>query len=159
MEGFMELIKKLDGFEFVQAYADDGDHLIGGKGDTCWYIILRNGKVKESYIGSFRDGKWHDRFIKGEGRKAAEKEMPAGTTIELVEKNAFIYQDEEWAQKKTPRVIEDSHPHYHYVYGFGDKALDVSQQYGVTIAYSDIKDLSVGFHLRDLQTGKDVELP
>ena len=48
---------------------------------------------------------------------------------------------------------------YHYIYGFGDKGLDVSEQYGVTIAYSDIKDTSTGFHLRYVYVGDDVELP
>jgi hypothetical protein len=45
------------------------------------------------------------------------------------------------------------------VYGFGDKGLDISVQYGVTIAYSDIRDLDAGFHLRYLYTGNDVDLP
>ena len=39
------------------------------------------------------------------------------------------------------------------------KALDVSVKYGVTIAFSDIKDVEAGFHLRYLYTGNDVELP
>lgn len=68
-------------------------------------------------------------------------------------------QDEDWVRKRDPRLIEDTHPHYHYVYGIGDKALDVSAAYGVSIAYSDLKDPSAGFHLRYLYTGKDVELP
>ena len=67
-------------------------------------------------------------------------------------------QDQAWVQKRKPSVIQDSHPHFHYVYGFGDKALDVSEQYGVTIAYSDIKDVAAGFHLRYLWTGDDVEV-
>ena len=60
---------------------------------------------------------------------------------------------------RDPRFVEDAHPHYHYVYGIGDKALDVSQAYGVSIAYSDIADLSLGYHLRYLYTGKEVEIP
>ena len=60
-------------------------------------------------------------------------------------------------RKKEPRVIEDSHPHYHYVYGFGDRALDVSAKYGVTIGWSDLKDVPAGFHLRYLYTGDDVD--
>ena len=43
--------------------------------------------------------------------------------------------------------------------GFGDKGLDISEQYGVTIGYSDIKDTSTGFHLRYLYTGNEVDLP
>ena len=49
------------------------------------------------------------------------------------------------------------------VYGIGDKALDVSEASGVSIGYSDIKDLPAGFHLRYLyyrqRPGKDEEIP
>ena len=45
------------------------------------------------------------------------------------------------------------------MYGFGDKALDVSVPYGVTIGYNDIKDADTAFHLRFLYTGSEVELP
>ena len=41
----------------------------------------------------------------------------------------------------------------------GDKGLDVSVEYGVTIAYNDVKDADAGFHLRYLCTGSDVETP
>ena len=44
-------------------------------------------------------------------------------------------------------------------YGIGDKALDISEAYGVSIGYSDLKDLPAGYHLRYLYTGKDVEAP
>ena len=70
-----------------------------------------------------------------------------------------IMQDEAWVKDRKPRLVEDSNPHYHYVYGIGDKALDISEAYGVSIAYSDIKDPAAGFHLRYLYTGEDVEKP
>ena len=85
--------------------------------------------------------------------------MPAGSTVKRCEERAFFMQDAEWVADRKPRLVEDSHPHYHYVYGFGDKALDVSEAYGVSIAYSDLKDLEAGFHLRSLCTGEEVELP
>ena len=55
--------------------------------------------------------------------------------------------------------LHDAHPHYHYTYGIGDKALDVSEKYGVSIGYSDIKDVEAGFRLRYLYTGEEVEKP
>lgn len=85
--------------------------------------------------------------------------MPSGSTIKRIAEKAYLMQDENWVTRRTPKPIEDAHPHYHYVYGFGDKGLDVSVQYGVTIAYSDIKDLDASFHLRFLYTGNDVDLP
>ena len=43
--------------------------------------------------------------------------------------------------------------------GMGDKALDIIEAYGVSIAYSDLKDPSAGFHLRYLYTGDEVDIP
>ena len=105
---FLELVKRKNGFEFYQAFRDEVDWVIGGKGDTYWFTIM---------------------------------------------------QDEAWVKDRKPRLVEDSNPHYHYVYGIGDKALDISEAYGVSIAYSDIKDPAAGFHLRYLYTGEDVEKP
>ena len=85
--------------------------------------------------------------------------MPAGSTIKRIEERACFMQDAEWVRNRKPRLIQDAHPHWHYVYGIGDRALDVSEAYGVSIAYSDLKDPQAGFHLRFLYTGEDVEIP
>ena len=156
---FMELVEKEKGFEFYQAFRDEVDWVIGGKGDTCWFVILNDQSVKETYIGTLKDGGWVDRKIKGKGKKKSEKEMPAGSPIKRIEERAYFMQDAEWVKDRKPRLVEDAHPHYHYGYGIGDKALDVSEAYGVSIAYSDINDLSAGFHLRYLYTGEEVEIP
>jgi len=115
--------------------------------------------VKEIFIGTLKDGVWEDCRVKGKGKKKNIKEMPAGSTIKRIEERAYFMQDAEWVRDRKPRLVEDAHPHYHYVYGIGDKALDISEAYGVSIAYSDIKDLSAGFHLRYLYTGNEVEIP
>ena len=120
---------------------------------------MKDQSVKETYVGTLKDGVWTDRLIKGKGKKRTEKAMPAGSTIKRVEERAYFMQEEPWVKDRKPKLIEDSHPHYHYVYGMGDKALDVSEAYGVSIAYSDIKDLSAGYHLRYLYTGEEVEKP
>ena len=156
---FMELVKKENGFEFYQAFRDELDWIIGGKDDTCWFTVMKDQSVKETYIGKLKDGVWTDCMIKGKGKKKTVKEMPAESTIKRIEERAYFMQDEEWVSGRKPRLIEDAHPHYHYVYGMGDKALDVSEAYGVSIAYSDLKDLSAGFHLRYIYAGKDVEDP
>ncbi len=158
-EKFIQLVEEFGGFEFYQAYRGDVDHILGGKGDTFWYTVMKKGKVTESYIGELAGGVWSDKYIKISGATKKEKAMPAGSTIRLIAEKAYLAQNEQWVTRRTPKPIEDSHPHYHYVYGFGDKALDVSVKYGVSIAFSDIKDLSAGFHLRYLYTGSDVELP
>lgn len=159
-ERFIELVKEHEGFELYHAYRDDVDHVMGGKGDTYWYTVMRRGKVVESYVGTLRDGEWSDTYTKGSGAKKKQKEVSPGTTIGMIAEAAYLAQGEKWVTRvKDPKVIDDAHPHYHYVYGFGDKALDVSAQYGVTIAFSNLNDEAAGFHLRYLYTGDDVELP
>lgn len=158
-EKFLKLVEDCSGFEFYQAYRDEIDHVIGGKDDTCWYMIMEEGKVKESYIGVRKDGVWEDTCIKGTGKKRKTKEMPSGSTIRRIAEKAYLMQEEPWVKDRKPRLVEDAHPHYHYVYGFGDKAVDVSAQYGVTIGFSDISDNASGFHLRYLYTGSEVEIP
>lgn len=159
MERFMELVREYDGFEFIQAYRDDVDHLLGGKGNVYWYTIMKEGKVKESYIGQFDGAAWKDIRVKGSGKRRKTEEIKPGTTIARIVKFAYLAQDEKWVKDRKGRLIEDGHPHYHYTYGFGDKALDVSEKYGVSIGYSDLKDVPAGFHLRYLYTGADVEQP
>ena len=156
---FTELVEREKGFEFYQAFRDEVDWVIGGKGNTYWFAVLKDQSVRETYIGTLQDGVWTDRRIKGKGKKKIISEMPAGSTIKRIEERAYFMQDAQWVRDRKPRLVEDAHPHYHYVYGIGDKALDVSEAYGVSIAYSDLKDLSAGFHLRNLYTGAEVEIP
>ena len=156
---FTELVEKEQGFEFYQAFRDEVDWIIGGKDGCYWFSIMKDGSIKETYIGKLKDGVWTDCRIKGKGKKKTVKEMPAGSTIRRIEERAYFMQDQDWVSGRKPRLIEDVHPHYHYVYGLGDKALDVSAAYGVSIAYSDLKDVPAGYRLRYLYTGKDVESP
>ena len=156
---FLELVEKEKGFEYCQAFRDEVDWIMGGKGDMVWLVIMQDQSVKETYIGTLTDDVWTDRKIKGKGKRKTVTEMPSGSTISRIEERAYFMQEEEWVTGRTPRLVEDSHPHYHYVYGFGDKALDVSAACGVSIAYSDLKDPSAGFHLRFLYTGEEVESP
>ena len=156
---FLELVEKEKGFEYCQAFRDEVDWIMGGKDDTVWFAVMQDQSVKETYIGTLKDGEWTDRKIKGKGKRKTVTEMPAGSTISRIEERAYFMQEEEWVTGRTPRLVEDAHPHYHYVYGFGDKALDVSERWGVTIAYSDIHDVPAGFHLRFVYSGDEVELP
>lgn len=160
-ERFIQLVEENQGFEFVQAYRDDVDLFLGGKDGTYWYIVMKKGKAKESYIAEYENGSWKDRLIKGSGASKTEKAAVPGTTIQKIVEKAYLAQEENWVQRGMgkAKVIESGHPHYHFVYGFGDKAADVSSEYGVTIGYNDIKDEAAGFHLRDLSVGDEVETP
>ena len=156
---FSELAEKEKGIEYYQAFRDELDWVIGGKDGTYWFMILKDQSVEETYIGTLKNSVWTDRRIKGKGKRKTAEEMPAGSTIKRIEERAYFMQDEPWVKNGKPRLVEDSHPHFHYVFGIGDKALDVSKAYGVSIGYSDISDPSSGFHLRYLYTGEDVEIP
>jgi hypothetical protein len=158
-ERFLQLIEKYGGFELIHAYRDDVDHILGGKGNVCWYVIMKDGRQTEARIGTLENGSWSDRIVKGSGKRQSEKEAPAGSTIKRIAEKAFLAQDEDWVAGRKPRLIEDGHPHFHYTRGFGEKGLDVSEAYGVTIRYSDINDVAAGFHERDVFTGADVEPP
>ncbi len=158
-ERFIQRVEENGGFEFCQAYRGDVDHVLGGKDGVFWYVVTKKGKVTESCIGKFSGGAWEDVCVRGSGAGKKTKAMPAGSTIRRITEKAYLMQNEPWVARRTPRTVEDAHPHYHYVYGFGDKGLDVSLRYGVTIAYSDLKDPDAGFHLRYLYTGGDVDLP
>ena len=156
---FTDLVEREHGIEFCQAFRDEVDWIIGGKDGTYWFAIMQDLSIKEIYTGTLSDGVWTDRRVKGKGKKKTVKDMPSGSTIRRIEERAYFMQDADWVSGRKPRLITDSHPHLHYVYGIGDRALDVSEAYGVSIAYSDLKDQSAGFRLRYLYTGKDVDIP
>ena len=158
-ECFLQLVERCGGFELVHGYREDEDHYLGGKGNAVWYVVMKQGKPTEARIGTFANGTWTDRLVKGSGKRRSEKDAPPGSTLKRAAEKAYLAQGEEWVAGRKPRLIEDAHPHYHYTYGFGDKALDVSQAFGVTIRYSDIHDAAAGFRERDVCTGADVELP
>ena len=157
-EKFMTLVKDNKGFEVVYAYRDDVDHFLGGKNDHYWYVISKNGKVKEAYTSFYNDGEWKDHYIKGDGIKRKITEAKSGTTIDMIVAKAYLAHEESWVKDKKGTLIEADHPYIHYVKGFGDKALDVSKEYGVNIGYNDLEDTPAGFHLRDLTVGDKVEI-
>ena len=43
--------------------------------------------------------------------------------------------------------------------GFGDKAWEVSEKYGVTTFFSDINKEEESYHLRDILIGSEVDKP
>ena len=53
---FMELVEKEKGFEFYQSFRDEIDWVIGGKKDTCWFVVMKDQSVAETFIGKLKDG-------------------------------------------------------------------------------------------------------
>jgi len=157
-ESFMNLVKENDGFEFVIGYKDDVDHTIGGKDNKYWYHVARNGKNAEYYMGTYENGLWTDVFYKEKGKKLESKSVESGTTINKIIERAYFYQDK--IQNKKPLEVE-KHGYMcnHYVFGFGDKAVETVKEYGITVDFNDISDNDSAYHLRYINLGKDVDKP
>ena len=157
-KAFMDLVKENDGFELVIGYRDDVDHYIGGTGNKYWYEVIK-GKKAEYYVGTYNDGVWTDKFYKAKGKTIeSSKTVEEGTTINKIVERAFFYQDK-IGNKKPIRVEKEEDTYLHYVYGFGDKAWEVSEKYGVTTFFSDINKEEESYHLRDILIGSEVDKP
>ena len=53
---FLKLVEEHKGFELYQAFHDEVDLVIGGKDDSVWFAVLNDQSVKETYIGTIKDG-------------------------------------------------------------------------------------------------------
>ena len=51
-------LKPMVSTAFMTSNRNDIDHILGGKDDTYWYVIMKNGKVAESYIRKRIGGAW-----------------------------------------------------------------------------------------------------
>ena len=158
-ESFMKLVKDNNGFELRIGFRDFIDHSIGGINNKYWYYIDNNGKSSEYYIGTYEDGKWSDKYYKAKKNKIISSEsIEPETTINKIVDRVYYYQDK--IGNKKPQIVEKEEDKYlHYVYGFGDKAWEVSEKYGVTTFFSNINNEEEGYHLRDILIGSEVEKP
>ena len=157
-ESFMNLVKENDGFEFVIGFKKDVDHRIGGKNNKYWYYIDKNGKNAEYYVGTYENGLWSDKFYKEKGSKLESKSVDSGTTIKMIVERAYFYQDKT-VNRKAQEVEKHGFICNHYMFGFGDIAVETVKDYGVTVDFNDIKDNDSAYHLRDIFIGDDVEKP
>ena len=83
-EKFIKLVEENGGFEYYQAYRGDVDLILGGKDNTYWYVVMKKGKVTESYIGKNAGGVWEDVYVNGSGAGQKTKAMPSGSTIRKI---------------------------------------------------------------------------
>lgn len=157
-ESFMNLVLENNGFEFVIGFKDFVNHRIGGLKNKYWYYIDYNGKKAEYYVGTYENGSWKDKFYQLKGNKLESKEVDSGTTIHMIVERAYYYQDKT-VGKKAQEVEKNGILCNHYMFGFGDKAVEVSKDYGITVFFNDINDNDSAYHLRDILLGKDVEEP
>lgn len=153
---FADLVQKYKGFEMVLGFSGDEDHYIGGTGSKCWYYI-KKGRSFEAYVGSLNGGE-QDCHIKKKGSKESRENISPGTAMRMILDRAFLGQAEiAEKNKKGQSVTKDGIPCLHYMFGFGDRAYAISEEYGVTTAFSDIHDVAAGYHLRSIETGKKVK--
>ena len=73
------------------------------------------------------------------------------------------YENGTWTDKfytkKGTEVEKHGFMCNHYMFGFGEKAVETVPEYGITEDFNDINDNDNAYHLRDILTGKDVEKP
>ena len=157
-ESFMNLVKEYDGFEFVIGFKNFIDHRIGGQGNKYWYYIDYNGKKSEYYVGTYENGSWTDKFYTKKGSKFESKTVNSETTINMIVERAYFYQDKTLG-RKPQEVEKHGFVCNHYMFGFGDKAVEIEKEYGITVEFNDIKDNDSAYSLREILLGKDVEKP
>ena len=80
------------------------------------------------------------------------------TTINKIVERAYYYQDR-IGNKKPTEIDKEYDTFLHYVFGFGEKAWEVSKKYGVTVSFSNINKVEEGYHLRDYYIGSEVDKP
>ena len=157
-DSFMKLVNDNNGFQFVIGYADDLDYYIGGLGNKYWFQWIK-GKNSEYYVGTYENGIWTDKHYVAKSRKIIESNVvESGTTINKILERAYYFQDK-IGNKKPIEVDKEYDTFLHYVFGFGEKAFEVSKKYGITVMFSDINKVEEGYHLRDYYIGKDVDKP
>lgn len=157
-ERFLDLIKRTNGFEIVLSFIDFEDHIIGGTGNKVWYYVMKK-QSKELWIGELNGDKWSDKHIYKE-KNLIEESAASKTTISKVIQRLYFKQDEIEATGRKPSSIEKHGLKCnHYVFSFGARAYDILDEYGVTCAYSNVDDISVGHDFRDVYVGKEVEVP
>ena len=155
---FMKLVNDNDGFEFVIGYRDDLDYYIGGVGNKYWFQWIK-GKDSEYYIGTYENGVWTDKHYIAKNKKIIESNtVEPETTINKIVERAYYYQDR-IGNKKPTEIDKEYDTFLHYVFGFGEKAWEVSKKYGVTVSFSNINKVEEVYHLRDYYNGSEVDKP
>ena len=157
-DDFIKLVKDNDGFEFVIGYRDDLDYYIGGVGNKYWFEWIK-GKDSEYYIGTLDNGVWTDKHYIAKNKQIIESNVvEPETTINKIVERAYYYQDK-IGNKKPIEVDKEEDVFLHYVFGFGERAWEVSKKYGITVSFSDINKVEEGYHLRYINIGSDVDKP
>lgn len=156
---FWKLVKDNQGFEVTLGFREDVDHFIGGLGNKVWYFIQKK-NTEDFYVCTENDGVYSDVHFTRKKKILTSEAAPTGKTMELILAELAIGQKEIESSGRKPVTVEVcEHPCSHYSFAFGERAYKVSDEYGVTIEYSNLSDEVAGFRLRNLKTGKNVKVP
>lgn len=156
---FSDLIREQKGFEVTLGFRSNIDHFIGGTGNRVWYFI-KNGSKEDYYVCTFNGSDGTDVHYTRKKKILSSEPAPAGKTMELILSELAVGQQEiEESGRKSVSVDLSGHPCSHYSFSFGERAYKISDEYGITVEYSNLKDEAAGFRLRNIQTGSDVKAP
>lgn len=158
-KSFLELIREKHGFEVTLGFRDDVDHFIGGTGNKVWYFV-KKGPKEDYYVCTAGDGGQEDIHYTRKKKILTSEPAPEGKTMELILSELAKGQKEiEESGRKPVKVTVYEHPCSHYSFSFGERAYKISDEFGITVEYSNISDEPAGFRLRNIETGKAVEAP
>lgn len=158
-ELFLKLVSENNGFQVALGFIDFEDHFIGGKDSTVWYFV-RKGSTDDYYIGTSDGNTWSDTHYTFRNKELSSEPAPSGETIARILSELSTGQDEiEKSGRKPSQTEIYEHPCSHYSFAFGERAYKISDEYGITVSYSNIKDEAAGFRMRSILTGEDVKAP
>lgn len=159
-QDFLKLSENNGGFEVTLGFRDDADHFLGGTGDKIWYFVKKR-SAEDYYVCTLqKDGSRVDVHYTRKKKILSAEPASSGKTLELILAELSAGQEEvDRGGRKPVQVSLYEHPCSHYSFAFGERACKISDEYGVTVEYSNLKDETAGFRLRDLRTGPDVIPP
>lgn len=156
---FFDIIRENNGFEVTLGFRDDVDHFIGGTGNKIWYFI-RSGKTEDYFICTVEGSVYSDVHYTRKGKKLKAETADPGKTLDMILAELTTGQTEiEEKSRNAVNVDICGHACSHYSFSFGERAYRISDEYGMTVEYSNINDEKSGFRLRNITTGPEVHIP
>ena len=156
---FLKLIEENHGIQVTLGFRDDVDHFIGGIAGKFWYFVKKK-SAEDYYVCTRSGGSTTDVHFTRKKKVLTSEPAPSGKTMELILSELSVGQEEiERSGRKPTAVKVYEHPCSHYSFAFGERAYKISDEFGITVEYSNLKDESAGFRLRNISTGDEVIPP
>lgn len=156
---FLKLIEENHGFQVTLGFRDDVDHFIGGIAGKLWYFVKKK-SIEDYYVCTQNGDGMTDVHFMRKKKVLSSEPAPSGKTMELILSELSVGQEEiERSGRKPMATKVYEHPCSHYSFAFGERAYKISDEYGITVEYSNLKDEPAGFRLRDISIGDEVVPP